>query len=178
MQRELAVKRLAGVIQVLVCVLGLALAGCSTAGNEMAAGNISAVNHMEGTAINWFSVNGYRASGGGGEQCCIVMPVKWRPGLIAHIEWEVDPNPYAYSKWPRLGSEGYRIAQEKHAANYQLHRASVEIPEWSGTERCGLKVHFLPCNTVKLSTSCWAFTSPNYPVQEPSNMKEPAVCPK
>ncbi|PWU29756.1 hypothetical protein DK254_12820 [Pseudomonas sp. RW407] len=165
-------------MQGVVSVLGLALAGCSTADSEMAAGSISDVNHMEGTAINWFSVNGYRASGGGGEQCCIILPTKWRPGLIANIEWEMDPDPYAYSKWPRLGSERYRIAQEKHAAKYQRHRASVEIPEWPGTESCGLKVHFLPCNQVKVTTSCWGYGSPNNPIKEARNLKEPAVCPK
>ncbi|PWU29755.1 hypothetical protein DK254_12815 [Pseudomonas sp. RW407] len=160
----------------MVSVLGLALAGCSTAANEMAAGNVQAVNHMQGTAINWMSVNGYRIDGGGGEQCCIVLPIIWRPGLIANIEWEVDPD--AFGPTPPLGTEEFREFMAKHKTNYQHHRISVEIPEWPGTESCGLKVHFLPCNQVKVTTSCWAFTSPNYPIQEPDEMKEPALCSK
>ena len=164
-------------VRSLLGLLGLALVGCSSADNEMAGGNIQAVNHTLG-GINWLSVNGYRADGGGGRSCCIIMPVKWRPGLKAHIEWEVDPDPFAYSKWPPLGTNGYRAAQAKHKANYQHHSATVDIPEWQGTDSCGLKVHFLTCNKIKVTTSCWGYGSPNNPIKEPKQMKEPAVCPK
>ncbi|QHF47954.1 hypothetical protein PspS35_12710 [Pseudomonas sp. S35] len=153
--------------------LGVSLLGCSSADNEMAGGNIRAVNHTLG-AINWFSVNGYRAHGGGGSSCCIVMPIKWRPGLKAHIEWEVDPDPFAPS--PPLGTDEFRLFMQKHQANYRRHSAVVDIPEWSGTESCGLKVHFLVCNQIKVTTSCWGYGSPNNPIKEPKQMKEPAVC--
>jgi hypothetical protein len=156
---------------------GLVLVGCSTADNEMAGGNIQAVNHTLGN-INWLSVNGYRADGGGGRSCCIILPTKWRPGLKAHIEWEVDIDQFAYSKWPALGTDGYRVAQAKHKANYQRYSTTVEIPEWSGTDSCGLSVHFLTCNQIKVTTSCWGYGSPNNPIKEPLDMKEPAVCPK
>ncbi|MGY2184435.1 DUF3304 domain-containing protein, partial [Pseudomonas agarici] len=66
-------------IQGLWCLLGLMLLGCSSADNEMAGGNLQAVNHTV-QGINWMSVNGYRAHGGGGSVCCIIMPTKWRPG--------------------------------------------------------------------------------------------------
>ena len=161
----------------LLGLFGLALIGCSTADNEMAGGNLQAVNHTL-HAINWFSVNGYRAHGGGGSSCCIILPTKWRPGLKAHIEWEVDTDPYAYSKWPPLGTDGYRAAQAKHKANYQHHSTTVDIPEWQGTDSCGLSVHFLSCNQVKVTTSCWGYGSPNNPIKEPKQMKEPAVCQK
>ncbi|WP_150629760.1 DUF3304 domain-containing protein, partial [Pseudomonas fluorescens] len=92
----------------LLGLLGLSMFGCSSADNEMAAGNIQAVNHTL-NAINWFSVNGYRAHGGGGSSCCIVMPVKWRPGLKANIEWEVDPEPFAKIK---RKSTGYGFDEE------------------------------------------------------------------
>ncbi|NWB93790.1 DUF3304 domain-containing protein, partial [Pseudomonas agarici] len=66
--------------QGLLTLLGLTLFGCSSADNEMVGGNLQAVNHTV-HAINWMSVNGYRADGGGGNVCCIIMPAKWRPGL-------------------------------------------------------------------------------------------------
>nr|WP_301295712.1 DUF3304 domain-containing protein [Pseudomonas nitroreducens] len=154
----------------------LTLLGCSSAKEEVAAGNIAAVNHVEGTAINWFSVNGYRASGGGGRQCCVILPTHWRPGLIANIEWEMDPDTSV--KLPSVTSSEFQAAYARHAANYQHHSASVEIPEWPGTETCDLKVHFLPCNKVKVTTSCWGYGSPNNPIKEPLEMKEPASCPK
>ena len=156
--------------------LAMILYGCSSAENEMAGGNIQAVNHTL-NAINWLSVNGYRAHGGGGSSCCVIMPIKWRPGLKAHIEWEVDTDQFAYSKWPS-DPAGYRAAQTKHKANYQHYNATVEIPEWPGTESCGLKVHFLVCNKIKVTTSCWGHGSPHNPIKEPLEMKEPAVCPK
>ncbi|MNO58356.1 hypothetical protein D3C76_489120 [compost metagenome] len=163
--------------QGLFILLGFTLFGCSSADNEMAGGNLEAVNHTV-HAINWMKVNGYRAHGGGGSVCCIMMPTKWRPGLKAHVEWEVDPDPFAYSKWPPLGTDGYRAAQVKHAANYQRHSTIVEIPEWPGTESCDLQVHFLTCNRVKVTTACFTSSHPNYPIKEPSQMPEPAVCPK
>jgi hypothetical protein len=159
----------------LLGLLGLALVGCSTADNEMAGGNIQAVNHTLSN-INWLSVNGYRADGGGGRSCCIIMPIKWRPGLKAHIEWEVDPEPHA--KMPSVTSIEFRDAYAKHSANYQRYSTIVDVPEWPGTKSCDLKVHFLTCNKVKVTTSCWAPRSPSYPIQDAREMKEPAVCPK
>lgn len=156
-------------------LLGLMLHGCSSADNEMAGGNIEAVNHTL-NAINWLSVNGYRADGGGGSSCCIVMPTKWRPGLKAYIEWEVDPNRHA--KLPSVTSIEFREAYAKHSANYRRHSATVEIPEWLGTESCDLKVHFLTCNRLKVTTACAVYGQPNYPIKELLEIKEPSTCPK
>ena len=156
-------------------LLAMILYGCSSAENEMAGGNIQAVNHTL-SAVNWLSVNEYRADGGGGRSCCIIMPIKWRPGLKAHIEWEVDPDPFAEA--PVLGTDEFRAFMIRHKSNYRHHSATVEIPEWPGTERCGLSVHFLTCNQVKVTSSCWAYGSPNYPIKEPLKMKEPTVCPQ
>ncbi|TLG90556.1 DUF3304 domain-containing protein [Pseudomonas edaphica] len=162
-------------IQGLLGFLGLTLLGCTSAENEMAAGNIQAVNHtLKG--INWLSVNGYRADGGGGRSCCINMPVKWRPGLKANVEWEVDPDPFASA--PPLGTDEFREFMIKHKVNYQRHSATVDIPEWPGTESCDLKVHFLVCSQIKVTTSCWGAGSPHNPIKEPMEMTEPAVCPK
>ncbi|WP_044422966.1 DUF3304 domain-containing protein [Pseudomonas syringae group genomosp. 3] len=161
--------------QGLFILLGSALFGCSSADNEMAGGNLQAVNHTV-HGINWMSVNGYRADGGGGASCCIIMPTKWRPGLKARIEWEVDPEPNA--KMPSVTSKEFREVYVRHAANYQRHSTTVDIPEWRGTESCGLEVHFLVCNKIKVTTACWGYGSPHNPIKEPLHMKEPAVCPK
>ncbi|NAS98471.1 hypothetical protein CU664_11230 [Pseudomonas syringae pv. actinidifoliorum] len=162
-------------MQGLCGLLALMLLGCSSADNEMAGGNIQAINHTL-SGINWLSVNGYRVHGGGGSSCCIIMPIKWRPGLKADVEWEVDPDPFA--KLPPLGTKEFKAAMAKAESSFQHHRATVNIPEWPGTESCGLTVHFLTCNQVKVTTSCWGYGSPNNPIKEPRQMKEPAVCPK
>ncbi|WP_375154627.1 DUF3304 domain-containing protein [Pseudomonas brassicacearum] len=158
-------------------LLGLMLHGCSSAENEMAGGNIEAVNHTL-NAINWLSVNGYRADGGGGSSCCVIMPTKWRPGLSADIEWEVDPNRFAKIKQKTTGFGFDEEAWAAHKAKFQRHSATVEIPEWPGTQSCDLKVHFLTCNQVKVTTACAVYGQPNYPIKELLEMKEPAVCPK
>ncbi|MGO4004346.1 DUF3304 domain-containing protein [Pseudomonas fluorescens] len=159
-----------------VSVLALMLIGCSSADNEMVGGNAMAVNHTV-HAINWFSVNGYRVHGGGGRSCCVVIPSKWRPGLKVHLEWEVDPEPFAKIKRKTTGFGFDDEAWAKHEANFRRHKASVDIPEWPGTESCDLKVHFLVCNQVKVTVACALYGQENYPIKEPKQMKEPSVCP-
>ncbi|NVZ86490.1 DUF3304 domain-containing protein [Pseudomonas yamanorum] len=162
-----------------ICSLsGLTLVGCTSAENEMVGGNVAAINHVAGTAVNWFSVNGYRAHGGGGSSCCIVMPVKWRPGLQADIEWEVDPDRFAKIKRKITGYGFDEDAWAKHEANFRRYSVVVDVPEWPEKKSCSLNVHFLTCNQVKVTTSCSIYGQPNYPIQEPLDMKEPAVCSK
>lgn len=53
-------------------------------------------NHTS-SAISHVKVNGYGGPnispfGDGGGYCCVQLPDKWKPGLKAHIEWEVDPH--------------------------------------------------------------------------------------
>ena len=103
-----------------------------------------------------------------------MLPDKWHSGLKARIEWEVDPEPYAIL--PPLGTDEYRAAYVEHKANYQKHTAIVDIPEYDA-ELCGLTVHFLSCNQIKVTTVCQKYGTPNYPIKEPREMKEPATCP-
>ncbi|NWD27309.1 DUF3304 domain-containing protein [Pseudomonas yamanorum] len=160
------------------CLLVL-LAGCSVGESKFLAGNLGGVNHTP-AAINYFSVNGYGGPnispyGSRGGMCCAMLPRKWQPGLKLKVEWETDPNSNA--RLPALGSELYLAAYAIHEANYQQHSAIVDIPPYEDS-LCALEVHFLPCNKVKVSTSCWRYPSPNSPIKEPLEMKEPAVCPK
>ncbi|WP_421504815.1 DUF3304 domain-containing protein [Erwinia rhapontici] len=151
------------------------VSGCSQAtatNSESSAANISGINHVAGQTVNSFSINGY----GGtltGNSCCIMIPDKWRPGLKAHIEWELDPNPNVIL--PPLGTDEFRTAYARHKAKYQQHSTDVDIPKYS--QACGLTIHFLPCNQLKVTTSCSGYGQPDYPVKEPLNMKEPASCP-
>lgn len=83
----------------LLCFL---LMGCDPAAKEAprdngktsyVAADLQGYNHMAGTNINWFSVNGYRGRTGG-FTCCISLPEKWRPNMQVAVEWEVDPDPF------------------------------------------------------------------------------------
>ncbi len=157
--------------------LVLLVSGCSRAGdNEYTAGDLRAKNHVAGQSINWFKVNGYRAPGLGGGYCCVMLPEKWTPGLKAHVEWEVDPNKqlkflYEDRSYVYNGRKKLAVQFTKNT------RAVVDIPQY-GEERCGITVHFLPCNQVKVTTICDGYGTPNYPIKEPLEMKEPAQCPK
>ena len=79
--------------RIFIILAVLLVSGCSRAGNnDYTAGDLRAKNHVSGQTVNWFSINGYRAPGLGGGVCCVMLPLKWTPGLKAHIEWEVDPD--------------------------------------------------------------------------------------
>jgi len=155
------------------------VSGCSHASDDgYTSGDIGGVNHTS-SAINYVKVNGYGGPnispfGDGGGYCCVQLPDKWKPGLKAHIEWETDPEPYAHL--PPLGTDEYRKAYALHKANYRQHSTIVDIPQY-GKERCGLTVHFLPCDRIKVTTSCFGYGTPDYPIKEPRHMKEPASCP-
>ncbi|MFF7710196.1 DUF3304 domain-containing protein [Pseudomonas sp. NPDC007930] len=151
------------------------LVGCSSPADDWVAGSVKSVNHVKGTALNWFSVNKSGASRGGGKACCIGLPIKWRPGLIADIKWEIDPNPGA--SLPNVMSAEWDAAYAIHKSRYRQYSARVEIPEYDH-DHCGLTVHFLTCQQVKVTTSCWATSRPEYPIKEPHYMEEPAVCPR
>lgn len=157
----------------------LGVAGCSSGQPGFSAGNINGVNHTS-AGINHFSVNGYGGPnvspfGYGGGACCVMLPRLWRPGLKMVVEWELDPDPYSDS--PPLGTDEFRKFMAKHKAKYQRHVAVVEVPLYD-EDLCSPEFHFLPCNQIKVSTSCWAYPSPRSPIKEPLKMKEPAVCPK
>ncbi len=58
------------------------------------------------------------------------------------------------------------------------HSKTVPLPDYNGR---GCVRHYgalLPCDDVKVTTSCWSPRNVNYPIKEPVRMKEPAVCPK
>lgn len=160
-----------------IVVGALLLIGCSSAVGDRGAANIRAVDHTTG-AINWMSVNGYRVDGGGGRTCCIGLPLRWRPGVTADIEWEFDPEPFAKIKELTSGYGYDEDAWAAYAAKFQRHRKLVEIPEWPDKQSCQFNIHFLTCGQVKVTTVCLAVHHPDYPIKDGFGLKEPKVCPK
>ena len=165
----------------LMLISGLALQGCTPPKPVRLGTPIEGYNHTS-AAINWFSVNGGGGpnispySGGGKQNCCASLPVKWHPGLTVVVEWEKDPDPYASANWPPLGTDGYRAAYKLHAAKYTRHRAVVPVAPY---ERLGaIDVHFLPCNQVAVSAVAMLPGQPGYPFNFPQKMQEPATCPQ
>ncbi|AWK42935.1 DUF3304 domain-containing protein [Photorhabdus laumondii subsp. laumondii] len=166
--------------QLRLAVLCLLLVACSQFSAQ--AGIIEAINHTK-WAINRFSVDGepgidiigpYQGGGGG---CCYRAPEKWRPGMTVKVDWETGE---ASTKgFPGFADEEkYLSWRNKLRANDRQHSKVVPVPDYTGQRTCGITVHFLPCDQVKITTSCNTYGSPNYPIKEPLEMKEPKVCPK
>ncbi|PMZ01956.1 hypothetical protein C1Y08_22900 [Pseudomonas sp. FW306-02-F02-AA] len=161
--------------------VGVLMLSACQAESKMLSAPVTGYNHTS-AAINRFTVNGAGGPnlgphlGGGAEVCCGVLPRVWNPDLKAIVEWEKDPNAGASVNWPPLGTDAYREEYRKHAAKYTRHRAVVGIPQY-GEKVCALQVHFLPCDEVKVSTTCFTPSNPNYPDKAYFQVKEPAVCP-
>ena len=146
------------------------------------ASTLEAINHTH-WAINRFSVDGrsgidiigpYQGGGGG---CCYSAPSSWQPGLTVRVDWETgagstDDFP-GTGDWPK-----YLAWIEKVDAQKRKHSKSVPVPDYTGQKVCGLTVHFLPCDELQVTTSCYGFGSPEYPIKTPLHLPEPQSCPK
>ncbi|UDQ78288.1 DUF3304 domain-containing protein [Erwinia rhapontici] len=186
----------------------LLLSGCTqpaaeAQGRSGGGGTIEAINHTK-WAINRFSVNGqsgldvigpYQGGGGG---CCFGAPATWQPGMVVRVDWVTgvafadDVPEIPEPKRPNLGNLDARTAHLKAVEYYRerqewdrkieklskSHSLNVPVPDYTGQKTCGITVHFLPCDQVKVTTSCSRYDYPDYPIKEPLRMKEPKVCPK
>ncbi|MBS9425801.1 DUF3304 domain-containing protein [Photorhabdus caribbeanensis] len=166
--------------QLRLAVLCLLLVACSQFPAQ--AGTIEAINHTK-WAINRFTVDdqpgidiiGPYQGGGGG--CCYRAPDKWRPGMTVKVDWETGEA--SMKGFPGYADyEKYLAWVKKMDAYTRQHSKVVPVPDYTGQRTCGITVHFLPCDQVKVTTSCNTYGSPNYPIKEPLEMKEPKVCPK
>ena len=169
-----------GALIVGTVLVALLQAGCASRESEMLGAPVEGYNHTS-AAINRFTVNGAGGpnlgpySGGGSQVCCGSVPRYWRLGLRAIVEWEKDPAPRDYVNWAPLGTDAYREAYKKHEAKYTQQRVVVEIPEYK--EAGTLKVHFLPCNQVRVSADNVFYDTPSYRYNFPPKMED-TECPK
>ncbi|AWK42934.1 DUF3304 domain-containing protein [Photorhabdus laumondii subsp. laumondii] len=166
--------------QLRLAVLSLLLVACSQFPAQ--AGIIIAINHTK-WAINRFTVDdqpgidiiGPYQGGGGG--CCYRAPDKWRPGMTVKVDWETGVGDMG--GFPGFADRKKYLAwRDKINAQKRQHSQVVPLPDYTGQRTCGITVHFLPCDQVKVTTSCNTYGSPNYPIKEPLEMKEPKICPK
>jgi hypothetical protein len=150
--------------------------------HRVEASTIEAINHTH-WAINHFSVDGrsgidiigpYQGGGGG---CCYVAPAKWQPGMTVRVDWETGVG--SSKGFPGTGDWDKYLAWVEHIeAQKRQHSKLVEIPDYTGQKVCGITVHFLPCDELQVSTSCYAYGSPEYPIKTPLHLPEPQSCPQ
>ncbi|MEQ5184190.1 DUF3304 domain-containing protein [Providencia alcalifaciens] len=158
-----------------LCIALFSLMGCfPEKKTKMLPANIWGFNHVKGTYVNWYTVNGAQGRGAVGV-CCVMVPEKWTPNQTVVVEWEVDPNS-SPKDMPGVTDPAFMDYMEKHEANYRHYRKVVPIPQYD--DACDVKVHFLPCQEVKITLSCLATLHPDYPIKEPNQMEEPASCQK
>jgi hypothetical protein len=146
------------------------------------AGTIEAINHTH-WAINNFSVNGqsgidiigpYQGGGGG---CCYGVSGQWHPGITVRVDWETGEG--GSKGFPGFADTAKYLAWEKKMKSQnRQHSKVVPLPDYTGQKTCGITVHFMPCDQVKVTTTCMTYDNPNYPIKEPLKMPEPKVCPK
>jgi len=153
--------------------------------SNVQASTIEAINHTH-WAINRFSVDGRSGADiigayqGGGGGCCFIAPEQWRPGMTVKVDWETGPSAMSsladefpgYADWP-----SYLDWVGKVRAQQRAHSKVVLVPDYTGRQVCGITVHFLPCDDIKVSTSCYAYGSPEYPIKTPLHLPEPKSCP-
>ena len=144
------------------------------------AGTMDAINHTK-WAINSFSVDGQPGydiigpfQGGGG--CCYSPPAVWKPGMTVRIDWETGVGDM--EGFPGFDKRAEYLAWvKKMEAQSRQFSKNVPVPDYNGEKTCGITVHFLPCDEVKVTTSCYTYGSPSYPIKEPVRMEEPQSCP-
>jgi hypothetical protein len=146
------------------------------------ASTLEAINHTH-WAINHFSVDGrsgidiigpYQGGGGG---CCYVAPTRWQSGMTVRVDWETGAG--SSEDFPGTGDWPKFLAWEKtiKAQKRQLSKL-VPVPDYTGQKVCGLTVHFLPCDELEVTTSCYAYGSPEYPIKTPLQLPELQSCPQ
>jgi hypothetical protein len=150
------------------------------------ASTIGGINHTH-WAINHFSVEGRSAIDiigpyqGGGGGCCYIAPARWQPGMTVRVDWETGASGISdladefpgFADWPK-----YLAWKKKVNAEKRQHSKVVPLPDYTGQKVCGITVHFLPCDELQVSTSCYAYGSPEYPIKTPLKLPEPQSCPK
>lgn len=144
------------------------------------ASTIEGINHTH-WAINRFSVDGrsgldaigaYKGGGGG---CCYIAPKVWQPGMTVRVDW--DTAVWSTEGFPGFADQEKYLAWVKATDEKHDHSKLIPVPDYTGQEVCGITVHFFPCDEIKVTTSCYAFGSPDYPIKTPLRLPEPESCP-
>ncbi len=147
---------------------------------DLQASSIGGINHTH-WAINHFSVDGRSALDiigpyqGGGGGCCYIAPARWQPGMTVRVDWETGVG--TSEGFPGTADwSSFLVWREGIRAQRRQHTKLVPVPDYTGEKICGITVHFLPCDELQVSTSCYAFGSPEYPIKTPLHLPEPQSC--
>jgi hypothetical protein len=103
------------------------------------------------------------AQGGGGEMCCVVLPHKWRPGLMATIKWREDGDWLKDANGKEVIRDGIRVYVPA-----PWKTKTVEVPEYKGEDVHGqFHIHFFPNDEIKVLRSVKGILQSEYPIPYP-----------
>ena len=82
--------------------------------------------------------------------------------MTVRVEWETGQGSSA--GFPGFADRAkYKAWIADIDAQKRQHSQTVPLPDYNGQDVCGITVHFLPCDDVKVTTSCWSPRNANYP---------------
>ncbi|MBV6325237.1 DUF3304 domain-containing protein [Duganella violaceipulchra] len=114
--------------------------------------------------ISEFYVNKYggtgvgREGGGGGEICCIVIPSKWRPGLIVEVRWKVEG-------WPSENRKEVDAGKFESVTTRGMYIAKVPLEKYENERSGDVYVHFFPKGRVRVVSTLYSVLSTAHPVR-------------
>lgn len=149
-------------------LVGMSVAACS--GDEKIGVSYSAYNHTDEDIVA-IVINGEggildaSAHGEGGGMCCVVLPKKWRPGLMATIKWQLDGDWLRDERGEVVIRDGKKVLVPG-----PWKERTVEVPKYD--EEMGMFfIHFFPNDEVKVLVSKYGASSPHHPLPHPSGYK-------
>lgn len=81
--------------------------------------------------------------------CCVILPKKWRPGLMATIKWRVDGDWLLDAQGKEVIRDGKRVYVPA-----PWKERTVEVPKYEGVMG-RFYIHFLPKDEVKVAVSLY-----------------------
>lgn len=100
-------------------------------------------------SVSDFYVDGYNGSnvgregGGGSNVCCVLLPMKWRPGLSVDLRWEV-------ANWTNEKPEEIK-AGDYQSVTWEFFKARVPVEKYNSPEN--LYVHFFAHGKARVVSS-------------------------
>lgn len=153
---------------ILLWTCAISLCACSTitgfrSSDEPIPVMITGVHHL-GPSFNIgelyindkYASNVGRNGGGAGDFCCSSLPRRWRPGLIAKVQWSV--NDWSKALRSELDAGNYK------SVSFQNYVAIAPIEKYE--EVGDLYPHFFAGGKVRLISSNYPINNPRHPVQE------------
>lgn len=152
----------------MACLIGFALAACS--GDETVAVSYAAYNHTDEDIVS-IVINGEggimnaSAHGEGGRMCCIVLPKRWRPGLMATFKWQLDGDWLKDEKGKEVIRDGKTVLVPG-----PWKERTVEVPKYEG-ELGTFFIHIFPGDVVKVLMHKYAAGYEGHPFPHPDSDK-------